>query len=96
MSNSPNEFLEIAKISINDEHQHFSFNPEIMTDPIDWGYLLADFARLLANSYEESHNGNSGDILKRILEGFYAELNTGSLPQELSPEPQILTYTTCK
>lgn len=96
MPNSHNDFLEIAKISINDEHQHFCFKPEIMEDPIDWGYLLADFARLLASSYEESQGGNSHSVLARILQGFESELKSTASPRDLSPEPQIVGYTNCK
>ena len=93
MSDSNNNILEIAKISISDEHQHFLFKPEVMEDPIDWGYLLADFARLLANSYQESQNSDSTLVLKRILEGFDEEIKSPSLQQEL---PQIVNYTTFK
>ena len=93
MADSTNNTLEIAKISISDEHQHFLFKPEVMEDPIDWGYLLADFARLLANSYQESQNSDSTSVLKRILEGFDAELKSPSLQQEPS---QMVNYTNFK
>lgn len=85
--------LEIAKISISDEHQHFLFKPEVMDDPIDWGYLLADFARLLASSYQESQDTDSTSVLMRILEGFDAELKSPPLPQE---SPQIVNYPSFK
>jgi hypothetical protein len=93
MSNSINNTLEIAKISITDEHQHFLFKPEVMDDPIDWGYLLADFARLLASSYEESQNSDPNAVLTRILEGFDAEIKSPSIPQE---SPQATNYSTFK
>ena len=85
MPHSSNDLKEIARISLSDEHQHFLFSPEVMDDPIDWGYLLADFARLLANSYQESQNSDSHSVLSRILEGFHAELKSPSLQQESPP-----------
>jgi hypothetical protein len=93
MPHSNNNMLEIAKISISDEHQHFLFKPEVMDDPIDWGYLLADFARLLANSYQESQNSDSNSVLTRILEGFQAEIKSPALQQE---PPQIINYPNFK
>jgi len=93
MSDSDNNVLEIAKISISDEHQHFLFKPEVMDDPIDWGYLLADFARLLASSYQESQNSDPNSVLMRILEGFDAELKSPPLQQE---SPQMINYSSLK
>lgn len=82
MSDSINNMLEIVKISINDETQTFLFKPEVMEDPIDWGFLLADFTRLLASYYQESNNRDSGAVLMRILEGFDTELKSHSVIQE--------------
>lgn len=96
MSNSRDTLLEIVKISINEEHQHFCFKPHVMEDPIDWGYLLADFARLLSHSYEGYQDGNNQSVLKRILEGFEAELKSELSDQDLAHPPQVATYLSCK
>ncbi|MGD8594961.1 MAG: DUF5076 domain-containing protein [Gammaproteobacteria bacterium] len=96
MSHSHDDILEIAKISISEEHQHFCFKPQIMEDPIDWGYLLADFTRQLADSYEGYQEGDSHTVLKRILEGFETQLTSAPLEQEQPHNPQIVTYSNCK
>ena len=67
-----------------------------MEDPIDWGYLLADFARQLANSYEGYQGGDSQTVLQRILEGFETQLTSDPVEQEQSHQPQIATYSNCR
>ena len=66
--------FEIVRIWIANEAQHVSLRAGVWEDAAAWGILLADLARHVANCYEESDQMDGLSALKRIKEGFDAEM----------------------
>ena len=66
---------EIARIWLSHGKQIVSINPSAWSDPAAWGLMLADFARHVANAYEQLDGRNRQVVLNRIRQGMDAEWN---------------------
>lgn len=66
--------LEVLRVWIAGEKQHVSIRVGVWDDPAGWGLLLADLARHIASSYEQSKGRDRLLTLKRIKAGLDAEL----------------------
>jgi hypothetical protein len=70
------ESLEVARIWVANNAQHVSLQVGAWKDPFAWGILLADLARHVAISYEQSEGLDLDETLRRIRRGFDAELKS--------------------
>jgi len=66
--------IEIMRVWIADDNQHFTLRGDIWDDPAAWGLLLADLARNLATSYCQDAAIPAEEALARIKDAFTVEL----------------------
>lgn len=66
--------IEIIRVWIADQNQHFSLRVGLWDDPAAWGLLLADLARNIASAYEQDASLNREASLARIRQAFDTEL----------------------
>ncbi len=64
---------EIARIWAAHGRQQVHIRTGIWSDAGNWGIMLADFAKHIANAYEEDGRGDYLEVLARIREMFDAE-----------------------
>ncbi len=60
---------------IAEQGQHVSIRSGAWADPFAWGIVLADLARHVAHAHELQNEAESDAFLKRLLEGFQAEID---------------------
>ena len=77
--------IELLRIWLVGEQQHVSLRVGVWDDPAGWGIMLADLARHVANSYQQSRGQNANEALERIKAAIDAELSS---PTD-SPSGQI-------
>ena len=65
--------IEILRIWAAGGRQHVSIATGLWDDPANWGIMLVDLARHIANAYEQSGGLDHGDVLKRLKAAFDAE-----------------------
>ena len=65
--------VEILRVWAAGGKQHVSLNPSHWDDPANWGILLVDLAKHVANAYEQAHGMNHSTALDRLKAGFDAE-----------------------
>ena len=65
--------LEIARVWAAGGQQHVCLRPDLWEDPTMWGMMLVDFAKHVANAYEQTGKGSREEILARIKRGFDTE-----------------------
>ena len=65
--------VEIGRIWLAAGDQHVTLRPNVWEDPAAWGLLLADLAKHVANSYQQSEGRDFHETLTRIKAGFDAE-----------------------
>ena len=70
--------LEIIRVWIANQNQHFSLRVGLWDDPAAWGLLLADLAKNIAKSYEQDSSLNAHATLERIRLAFETELDASS------------------
>ncbi len=69
--------LEVLRVWIAEQDQHISLSFGMWDDPADWGTLLADLARHIADAHaEHDRNLDPEQFLNRLREGFEHELDT--------------------
>jgi hypothetical protein len=68
--------FELLRVWIAEEGQHVSLRCGVWDDPAAWGLLLADLARHIVNTYEQTVTLDRPQILQRIKEAFDAELES--------------------
>jgi uncharacterized protein DUF5076 len=66
--------LELVRVWVANKGQHVSLRTGVWDDPAAWGILLADLARHVANSYEQTAGLNRVKTLERIRAGWDAEM----------------------
>jgi hypothetical protein len=67
--------FEVLRVWIAEQGQHVSIRSGAWEDPFAWGIVLADLARHVAHAHELQKDGVNRDaFLKRLLEGFQAEI----------------------
>ncbi len=65
--------FELARIWAAHKAQHVSLNINANTDPAEWGLMLVDLARHVADYYHDQKGFPVEKVLGRIKEGFDAE-----------------------
>ena len=58
--------------------QHVSIATGLWHDPGNWGIMLVDLAKHIANAYEQADGTNRAKTLRRIKDGFDAEWGTAT------------------
>lgn len=66
--------IELLRVWAANKGQHVSLRVGIWNDPAVWGIMLADLAKHVANSYQESRGLDRLKTLQRIKAGLDAEL----------------------
>ncbi|HXC96814.1 MAG TPA: DUF5076 domain-containing protein [Edaphobacter sp.] len=67
--------FEVLRVWIAEQGQHVSIKSGAWEDPFAWGIVLADLARHVSHAHELQNEGvEQGAFLKRLLEGFQAEI----------------------
>jgi hypothetical protein len=75
--------LEVLRVWIAEQDQHIALAFGMWEDPADWGTLLADLARHIANAHaEQDRHVNTDDFLDRLREGFDHDLDGGGDERE--------------
>lgn len=64
---------EILRVWAAGGKQHVSLAPGLWDDPANWGIMLVDLARHIANAYEQSKGMDRLAVLARLRAGFDAE-----------------------
>ena len=67
---------EIARIWAAHGQQHVHLRSGLWADAGNWGIMLVDIARHVANAYEQDGGGDYFEVLARIREIFEAEWNS--------------------
>ena len=65
--------LEIARIWAAAGKQEVTLRPDIWDDPAEWGLMLVDLARHVANAYAQTQGRDRAQVLDRIKAGIDAE-----------------------
>jgi len=88
--------IEIARIRAAHGKQHVHLRSGLWEDSGNWGIMLVDLARHVANAYEQDGRGDYFDVLARIREILDAEWDSptdiarGRLTGEPPPdEPNV-------
>lgn len=66
--------FELLRVWVAHQDQHISLRVGVWEDPADWGRMLADLARHIANSFEKFANQDAPRALEKIRAGFDAEI----------------------
>jgi hypothetical protein len=67
--------LEVIRVWVANQNQHFTLRVGLWDDPAAWGLLLADLARNVAKSYEQDAALDAKATLDRIKSAFNVELD---------------------
>jgi hypothetical protein len=67
------ESFEILRVWAADGEQHVSMRTELQGGPEDWGFLLAQLARHMANAYHIQQRLDRSKALAKIRVGFDKE-----------------------
>lgn len=91
----PNAF-EMARIWAANNSQHVTLDINSTRDPAEWGLLLVDLARHLANIYHQEKGYPVEKVLARIREGVEAEWDhpTTDIDTEQLDDPDELPPST--
>lgn len=65
--------IELVRIWAAQGQQHDSLATGVWADPANWGVLLVDLARHVANAYSQTTAITQDDAVRRLREGFDAE-----------------------
>ncbi len=65
--------VELGRIWAAGGNQHVSLASGVWEDPFNWGMMLVDLARHVANAYEQREGRSRAWVLARIKQGFDAE-----------------------
>ena len=68
--------FEILRVWVANHGQHISLRTGVWNDPAAWGILLADLAKHVVNSYQESAGLDRVKVLARIKAALDAELTS--------------------
>ncbi len=62
--------FELLRVWVAHQDQHITLRVGVWEDPTDWGVMLADLARHIANAFENAENRDPVKVLERIQAGF--------------------------
>jgi hypothetical protein len=70
--------LELLRVWAAGGKQHVSLATGIWDDAANWGIMLVDLAKHIANSYQQTTRTPHSVALRRLKEGFDAEWGTAT------------------
>jgi len=82
----PSSF-ELIRIWVAKKNQHVSLRSGVWNDPAAWGLMLADLARHIANTFEQTEKIPYDEAVARVRSAFEAELE---LPTDV-PSGKVLS-----
>lgn len=65
--------FELLRVWVAHQDQHISLRVGVWDDPADWGRMLADLGRHIANSFEKFAHQDALSAFEKIRAGFEAE-----------------------
>lgn len=68
--------IELVRVWAAGGQQHVSLATDLWDDPANWGIMLVDLAKHIANAYGETSEIGLAQALARLKEGFDAEWGT--------------------
>ena len=68
--------IELLRVWAAGGRQHVSLATGLWSDPANWGIMLVDLARHIADVYSQTKGTSRGAVLQRLREGFDAEWET--------------------
>jgi len=68
--------LELLRVWAVGGKQHVSIATNVWHDPAEWGIMLVDLVKHIANAYEQTTELTRADALRRLKEGFDVEWKT--------------------
>jgi hypothetical protein len=69
------EAIELARLWLGQGRLRVGLRADALADPTEWGAVLAELARHVANSYVIGRSGDRTEVLDRIVLGFRANLD---------------------
>ena len=69
------EAIELARLWVGQERLRVSIRTEAVGHPAEWGAVLAELARHIANSYVQSQGADRTEVSDRIVLGFQTNLD---------------------
>jgi hypothetical protein len=70
--------VEILRVWAAGGRQHVSIAAGLWDDPANWGIMLVDLARHIANAYEQARGMAGQAALERLRSGFDAEWDSST------------------
>ena len=67
--------IELARVWVARGRLQVALRVDAVEDPVQWGAILAEIARHIANSAVESRGADRTEVLDGIVLGFQASLN---------------------
>jgi hypothetical protein len=77
MSDTPSpgrEPVDLLRVQIVGEDWHYSIAADVFEDAGNWGFLLADVARQIAESLAEDGKGDRAAVLRAVRDAFAHDL----------------------
>ncbi|MFB3906725.1 MAG: DUF5076 domain-containing protein [Acidobacteriota bacterium] len=68
--------IELLRVWVAGGKQHVSLATGLWSDPANWGIMLVDLAKHIANAYQQTEGIEHAAALRRLREGFDAEWGT--------------------
>ncbi len=65
--------VEMLRVWAAGGKQHVTIAVSLWPDPANWGIMLVDLAKHIANAYVQSGGKSRDDMLRRLRQGFDAE-----------------------
>lgn len=65
--------IELLRVWASGGKQHVTLATKLWAEPANWGLMLVDLAKHIANAYEQTEGRDRSQVLARIHEGFEAE-----------------------
>lgn len=69
------EAIELARLWLGQGRLRVGIRADALVDPKEWGAVLAEVARHIANSYVIGRSGDRREVLDRIVLGFQTNLD---------------------
>lgn len=70
--------VEIARVWATADAMDVSFRVATEKDPAEWGIILVDLAKHIANTYQQVESRDPAEVLARIRAGMDAEWSSGT------------------
>jgi len=70
--------IEMLRVWASGGKQHVSIATGLWKDPANWGMMLVDLAKHIANAYEQAEGMERRKVLERLKAGFDAEWSSAT------------------